>query len=151
MEPRQFRLLCSATAATALGGSESSLIQLESEVGARIRVLDDASSEDKLIVVSVDPCVSVEGKREEEEAWTAEQRALVRVYEKTVRGEVREGEDCEVVCRIVVSGFLAEKMRREISGDGVEIRVLARDEVPAFVFAADDSDSKLIQVCSVIW
>ncbi|KAL5756807.1 hypothetical protein ACOSP7_021238 [Xanthoceras sorbifolium] len=151
MEPAastQFRLICSASAAAAIGRSESTLRQLESQTGARIRVLDDPSSQDCVILITVDPTAACDNDDQEEGAWTAVQRALVRVFERTVRGEAGDHqEDGEVVCRMVVASVAVEKMRRE-SGGGAQFRVLSRDDVPGFAFpgGASAAYDELIQI-----
>ncbi|KAK2651846.1 hypothetical protein Ddye_011702 [Dipteronia dyeriana] len=142
----QFRLVCSASAATtSISKSESTIQQLESQTGARIRVLDDSSSQDCVIVITVDPTADGDENREEG-SWTAEQRALVRVYERTVRGgavDQREEEEVgEVVCRMVVGSVVAEKMSKE-NCDGAQVKVLSRDDVPGFAFPGDTDDEPI--------
>lgn len=144
--PTEFRLVCSA----AVAKSESTISHLESQTGAKIRVLDDPSREDCIIVITLDPAANKDNhnvnREGEEESWTAEQRALVRVYERMVKGEVGQKDEQveEVTCKMIIGravGKVVEKIEIE-SGGAVHVRVLAKDQIPGSGSGAEE----LIQV-----
>lgn len=64
----------------------------------------------------------------------AEQRALVRVYERMVKGEAGEKDEQaeEVTCKMIVGrgfGKVVEKIESK-SGGGTQVRVFAEDQIP---------------------
>ncbi|KAJ0075074.1 hypothetical protein Patl1_34922 [Pistacia atlantica] len=144
--PTEFRLVCSA----AVGKSESTISHLESQTGAKIRVLDDPSCEDCIIVVTLDPATNKDhynvNREGEDESWTPEQRSLVRVYERIVKGEAGEKDEQveDLTCRMIIGrgvGKVVEKIESE-SGGGAQVRVLAKDQIPGSGAGSDE----LIQI-----
>lgn len=143
----ELRLVCPV----AFGRSESTIRHVESVSGAKIRFLDDLSSDDCVLQITADSSSAAANRdnnqnvrREEEETWTAEQKALVRVYETIVRREAA-GEQAEVVgdrevtCKMLIGRGLSKVFEKIESESGANVRVLAKDHF----FAADDL---LIQV-----
>lgn len=138
----ELRLVCPV----AFGRSESTIRHLESVSGAKIRFLDDLSSEDCVIQITAESSSAAADRdnnqnvrKEEEETWTAEQKALVRVYETIVRSEAA-GEQAEVVgdrevtCKILIGRGLSKVFENIESESGANVRVLAKDHF----FAADE-------------
>ncbi|KAH9667778.1 hypothetical protein KPL70_021161 [Citrus sinensis] len=138
----ELRLVCPV----AFGRSESTIRHVESVSGAKIRFLDDLSSDDCVIQITADSSSAAANRdnnqnvrREEEETWTAEQKALVRVYETIVRREAA-GEQAEVVgdrevtCKMLIGRGLSKVFEKIESESGANVRVLAKDHF----FAADD-------------
>lgn len=138
----ELRLVCPV----AFGRSESTIRHVESVSGAKIRFLDDLSSEDCVIQITADSSSAAANRdnnqnvrREEEETWTAEQKALVRLYETIVRREAA-GEQAEVVgdrevtCKMLIGRGLSKVFEKIESESGANVRVLAKDHF----FAADD-------------
>lgn len=138
----ELRLVCPV----AFGRSESTIRHVESVSGAKIRFLDDLASEDCVIQITADSSSAAANRdnnqnvrREEEETWTAEQKALVRLYETIVRREAA-GEQAEVVgdrevtCKMLIGRGLSKVFEKIESESGANVRVLAKDHF----FAADD-------------
>ncbi|KAL9462778.1 hypothetical protein AB3S75_000727 [Citrus x aurantiifolia] len=138
----ELRLVCPV----AFGRSESTIRHVESVSGATIRFLDDLSSDDCVLQITADSSSAAANRdnnqnvrREEEETWTAEQKALVRLYETIVRREAA-GEQAEVVgdrevtCKMLIGRGLSKVFEKIESESGANVRVLAKDHF----FAADD-------------
>ncbi|KAK9229810.1 hypothetical protein WN944_022776 [Citrus x changshan-huyou] len=138
----ELRLVCPV----AFGRSESTIRHVESVSGAKIRFLDDLSSDDCVLQITADSSSAAANRdnnpnvrREEEETWTAEQKALVRLYETIVRREAA-GEQAEVVgdrevtCKMLIGRGLSKVFEKIESESGANVRVLAKDHF----FAADD-------------
>ncbi|KAH9716189.1 hypothetical protein KPL71_021370 [Citrus sinensis] len=138
----ELRLVCPV----AFGRSESTIRHVESVSGAKIRFLDDLSSDDCVLQITADSSSAAANRdnhpnvrREEEETWTAEQKALVRLYETIVRREAA-GEQAEVVgdrevtCKMLIGRGLSKVFEKIESESGANVRILAKDHF----FAADD-------------
>ncbi|KAJ0041931.1 hypothetical protein Pint_19450 [Pistacia integerrima] len=75
----------------------------------------------------------VECELEKEESWTAKLKALVRVYERMLKGEAGEKDEQveELTCKMIVGrrvGKVVEKIKSE-SGGGTQVRVVAKDQI----------------------
>ncbi|KAL9459910.1 hypothetical protein AB3S75_003168 [Citrus x aurantiifolia] len=138
----ELRLVCPV----AFGRSESTIRHVESVSGAQIRFLDDLSSDDCVLQITADSSSAAANRdnnqnvrREDEETWTAEQKALVRLYETIVRREAAGEQpevvgDREVTCKMLIGRGLSKVFEKIESESGANVRVLAKDHF----FAADD-------------
>ncbi|PKA57518.1 KH domain-containing protein [Apostasia shenzhenica] len=140
-----FRLLCPCEKTGCVIGKGGAVIrQIREETGARVRIEDPVPGSDERVVI-----VTAEAIICGEEASPA-QRALVRVFERVVRGEEGKGVEKEVqetmVCRLLAPGCYVgcvlgkggktiEKIRQD---SGAQIRVLAKEQVPLCAVAGDE-------------
>ncbi|KAM7254060.1 hypothetical protein ACFE04_031742 [Oxalis oulophora] len=178
----EFRILCPAARAGAVIGRGGSVIRrLEFLTGAKIRVLDPDppnSPEERLIVINAGSANNNNNSNIEDDnrntnsdgdseksSLSVQQKALVRVFERIVRGddaianedelEDKEGNSesdsllLSAVCRMLVRSDLLECLFGRAGGiwgfvdkikldTGAQIRVLPRDRIPACASPADE-------------
>ncbi|KAJ8760107.1 hypothetical protein K2173_010963 [Erythroxylum novogranatense] len=164
-DPTQFRILCpSMKTGAVIGKGGSTVRHIQSLTGAKIRLLDDPHHppcEERVILITnpnpqnpkSDDATSVVGNGGadgggEEDGLGTVQKALVRVFEKVVKGDSEEelGEGFIVGIRILVAGNqmaslfgrggqVVEKIRVDT---GAQIRVLNREQVPLCALPGDE-------------
>ncbi|KAK1316270.1 KH domain-containing protein [Acorus calamus] len=170
-----FRILCPADRTGCVIGKGGSVVrQIREETGARVRVDDPAPGcDDRVILVTAPETYSFRKKGRkrsndgsngdddggsisgDEEGASPAQVALVRVFERIVRGnEERSGEEVEkersaegsVVCRLLAQsgqvgcvlgkgGKVVEKIRQE---SGAHIRIYGAEQNNACAFPGDE-------------
>lgn len=158
-----FRLICSSDKTGSVIGKGGAVVrQIQEETGARVRIEDRVSGSDDRVVRVVADAILRRKKEgvivDIEEEPSPAQRALFRVFERTVRGEEGEGGDKDVQgtasCRLLApsshvgcvlgkGGKIVEKIRME---SGAKVRIFAKESVPPCAVAGDE----LIQVSHLL-
>lgn len=176
-EPTQIRILCpSLKTGAVIGKGGSTVRHIQSLTGAKIRLLDDPHipyCEDRIILITLNSgkvpksddsnnATSDHNKEDandgecssgggggggEEEGWGPVKKAVVRVFEKIVKGDSEEelSEAVVVTCKVLIgSGSsnqggsfskVLEKIRVE---SGAQVRVSNREQIPACASPGDE-------------
>lgn len=132
--------------------------QIREETNARVRIEDPVpGSCDRVVLIATEANIrrKKEGVADSDDEPSPAQRALVRVFERIVRGEEGESGDGKeilgtAVCKLLASsgqvgcvlgkgGKTVERIRLE---SGAQVRVLSNDQVPPCALAGDE----LIQI-----
>ncbi|KAI5575655.1 hypothetical protein BDE02_10G226200 [Populus trichocarpa] len=174
-EPTQIRILCpSLKTGAVIGKGGSTVRHIQSLTGAKIRLLDDPHipyCEDRIILITLnsgkvpksddsnnatsdhnkedanDGECSSGGGGGEEEGWGPVKKAVVRVFEKIVKGDSEEelSEAVVVTCKVLIGSGgsnqggsfskVLEKIRVE---SGAQVRVSNREQIPACASPGDE-------------
>lgn len=173
-EPTQIRILCpSLKTGAVIGKGGSTVRHIQSLTGAKIRLLDDPHipyCEDRIILITLNSgkvpksddsntATSDHNKEDandgecssggggEEEGWGPVKKAVVRVFEKIVKGDSEEelSEAVVVTCKVLIGSGgsnqggsfskVLEKIRLE---SGAQVRVSNREQIPACASPGDE-------------
>ncbi|KAJ6311226.1 hypothetical protein OIU77_013073 [Salix suchowensis] len=170
-EPTQIRILCpSLKTGAVIGKGGSTVRHIQFLTGAKIRLLDDPHipyCEDRIILITLNSgkipkaddsdhnkedandgeCISGGGGGEDEEGWGPVKKAVVRVFEKIVKGDSEEelSEAVVVTCKVLIGsgssnqgGNLSKVLEKIRVESGAQVRVSNREQIPACASPGDE-------------
>ncbi|CAK7323730.1 unnamed protein product [Dovyalis caffra] len=172
-EPTQIRILCpSLKTGAVIGKGGSTVRHIQFLTGAKIRLLDDPHipyCEDRIILITLnsgkipksddsntattdhnkedanDGEGIAGGGGEEEEGSGPVKKAVVRVFEKIVKGDSEEelSEAVMVTCKVLIGssnlgGSLSKVLEKTRVESGAQVRVSNRDQIPACASPGDE-------------